>query len=387
MIVDAVRSPMCCRGARGALARLSPAATLAQVMDGLLDRCGLKSGAVTRVLTAGDSRATRVAREACDLAGLGPDLPVQPLTELRSSKRAIIQTAVREVTRADLVLVVGVASRELETDATAAETVRRGITAELVAARWKLGRGQLDDYAEQSRERAREVAEMGEFDPETIPVSVWAADSRFLICDDQTVRSARRDGAVDHHPLFHDAYSAKRFPEIGWHLTAGNCAQPADGAAAAILVRERRAGELGLRPLARVVALAECPDELATELCGPVRATQRVLDQMGLDPDELDHYEVQESFASVPLAWQREFAADIDRLNPRGGAIALGQPGFASELRSLATMLSALDATGGRFGLQASEGNGTAGDALIVERIPRLGTHRPYYRGKSRNSS
>jgi acetyl-CoA acetyltransferase len=172
-------------------------------------------------------------------------------------------------------------------------------------------------------------------------------------------------------PLFYDPDIADRYPEIGWRLHAGNVSQPVMGAAAAILVRGDRAIELGLRPRARILGLAEYAHTRGSRLCGPIQAARAVLDCTGIDPDELDHYEISEAFPSIPLAWQREFDADINRLNPRGGSIGLGRPGPASGLRSLATALSALEATGGRLGIQVSEGVGSAGDALVLESLPR----------------
>jgi acetyl-CoA acetyltransferase len=106
-------------------------------------------------------------------------------------------------------------------------------------------------------------------------------------------------------------------------------------------------------------------------VCGPIRAAHTVLEHIGVDADKLDHYEISEAFPSIPLAWQKEFSADTYRLNPRGGSIGLGCPGPAAGLRSLATTLSALEATGGQLGIQASEGIGSAGDALLLELLPR----------------
>ena len=248
--------------------------------------------------------------------------------------------------------------------------VGRGIVAELVAARWKLGRQQLDDYAARSRQRAEEVAAVGEFQPEIAPVTVWTSSSRSVVYADETVQSrGATENLATFPPLFHDREIESRFPEIGWHITEGNSSRWADGASAMIIASERRAAELGLQPWARFVALAESDDDLTTELCGPIRATRTVLKQSGIQVDDLDHYEISEAFASIPLAWQYEFAADSDRLNPRGGAIALGHPIGASGVRSMATMLNALEATGGRLGLQAMEGAGSTANVAIIEKL------------------
>jgi acetyl-CoA acyltransferase len=365
VIVDAVRSPLGRCGAGGALAGVRPSVLLAQVALALLDRALLEPAAVSSVLMAGGAGFQDVARETCSLIGVTPRLaaPLGPA----STQQSIIHGAARAVGRHDVVLVM--AATKPRGSTTECRLSRRGISAELVASRWQLGRAEVDAYAQQSRWRAREVAAMGEFGPEIIPAVVSSPESRVLVEADETIDGdvPRRSGV----PLFYDPDVADRYPEIGWRLHAGNVSQPVMGASAAVLVGGDRAIELGLRPRARILGLAECAHTPGSRLCGPIRAARAVLECTGIDPDELDHYEISEAFPSIPLAWQREFDADINRLNPRGGSIGLGSPGPASGLRSLATTLSALEATGGRLGIQVSEGIGSAGDAVLLELLPR----------------
>jgi acetyl-CoA acyltransferase len=365
VIVDAVRSPLGRCGPGGALAGVRPSVLLAQVASALLDRALLEPGAVSSVLMAGGAGFLDVARETCSLIGVTqrPAAPVGPA----STQQSIIHSAARAVGRHDVVLVLAAAKPRRST--TPCRLSRRGISAELVASRWELGRAEVDAYAQQSRWRVRQVAAMGEFGPEIIPAVVWSPESRVLVEVDETTADEVPPGSGV--PLFYNPDIADRYPEIGWRLHAGNVSQPVMGAAAAVLVGGDRAIELGLRPRARILGLAECAHTAGSRLCGPIRAARAVLGCAGIDPDDLDHYEISEAFPSIPLAWQREFNADTNRLNPRGGSIGLGRPGPASGLRSLATTLSALEATGGRLGIQVSEGVGSAGDALLLESLPR----------------
>ena len=162
---------------------------------------------------------------------------------------------------------------------------------------------------------------------------------------------------------------ARRFPEIGWRITAGNSSPLTDGAGAALIMSEARAADLGLRPRARFAGFAVSGSDPILMLTGTVPATQRVLGRAGIGIDDVDVYEVNEAFAPVPLVWQHELDADPARLNPRGGAIALGHALGASGIRLLATMLNHLEATGGRYALQTMcEGAGMA-NATLIERL------------------
>jgi len=143
----------------------------------------------------------------------------------------------------------------------------------------------------------------------------------------------------------------------------------ADGAAAVLLMSEHRASRLGLRPRARIVASAVCGDDPVLMLTGPIPATDRALTRSGLRLGDIDAVEINEAFASVPLAWRQHFPADEDRVNPRGGAIALGHPLGASGCRLLTTLLAGLDETGGRYGLQTMCEAGGMANAMIVERL------------------
>ena len=169
-------------------------------------------------------------------------------------------------------------------------------------------------------------------------------------------------------PFRNDELSA-RFPQIGWNVTAGNASQISDGAAAILIVSERMATKLGLKPRARFVGFDVIGANPLEMLTAPIPATQRVLAKTDMTLEQIAHYEINEAFASVPLAWQKTMKADGARLNPRGGAIALGHPLGASGVRLMTTMLHALEDSGERFGLQSMCEAGGMANATIIERV------------------
>jgi acetyl-CoA acyltransferase len=240
--------------------------------------------------------------------------------------------------------------------------VPQGVSAELVAARWKLDREALDAYSAQSHRRAAAATGAGAFARELVPVG----DAR----TDETVRAGTTPQALAAlRPSFYDPAVGERFPEIDWRITAGNSSPLSDGASAALIMEEATAERLGLTGRARFAAFGVVGDDPVLMLTGIMPATAKVLDKAGLTIGDLDAYEVNEAFASVPLAWLAETGADPAKLNPRGGAIALGHPLGASGTKLLATLLGTLEDTGGRYGLQTMcEGGGMA-NAMILERL------------------
>jgi acetyl-CoA acyltransferase len=234
-----------------------------------------------------------------------------------------------------------------------------------VAQRWKLDREDLDVFAAESHRRAAAAWAAGDFAAEVVPVPEAAG-----LTSDETVRAATTaDGLAGLRPSFRTDEMAARFPDVDWKITPGNSSPLTDGASAVLIMSERRAVELGLRPRARFHAFSVVGDDPLYMLTGPIPATRKVLARSGLTLDGIDAYEVNEAFASVPLAWARELGADPARLNPRGGAIALGHALGSSGTRLLVTLLHHLEATGGRYGLQTMCEAGGMANATIIERI------------------
>lgn len=249
--------------------------------------------------------------------------------------------------------------------------INQGVSAELIAAKWELGREELDAFSAESHRRAAEAAAAGLFDPEIVPITVTGPDgATYAHTVDETVRpgtTAEKLGGL--RPSFHTEAYAERFGQAGWHITPGNSSPLTDGASAALIMSEQTAAKLGLPPRARFVSFSVVGDDPLYMLTAPIPATRKVLAKASLQIDDIDAYEVNEAFAPVPLMWAKEFGADPAKLNPWGGAIALGHALGSSGTRLLATLVNNLEATGGRYGLQTMcEGAGMA-NATVIERL------------------
>lgn len=387
VLVDAVRTPAGRGKPSGSLRGVHPVDLAAGVLSGLLERNGIASAQVEDVLLGcvsqvGD-QSMNVARQAVLAAGFDERVPAATIDRQCGSSQQAVHFAAQGIIAGayDVVIAGGVESMSRvplgssTAGATPPEGIRRrypeglvnqGVAAELIAARWGLGRDELDGYAAQSHARAARAWAAWRFDGEVLPV----ATDRGVIDGDETVRPGTTAATLAGLPAaFRTDEMAARFPEIGWHVTAGNSSPLTDAASAVLLMSEERALALGLTPRARFHSFAVVGDDPLMMLTGPIPATRRILERSGLTLSDIDVYEVNEAFASVPLAWQRELDADPARLNPWGGAIALGHAVGASGTRLLGTMLAYLEATGGRYGLQTMcEGGGLA-NATIIERL------------------
>jgi acetyl-CoA acetyltransferase family protein len=245
--------------------------------------------------------------------------------------------------------------------------IAQGVAAELVARKWGITREEMDDFAARSQQRAAAASAAGLFDAEIIPIR---ADGRVLLSSDETIRTGTTAaGLAALRPSFRTEQAEARFPELTWGVTAGNSSQLADGAAALLVTSEEFAERHGLRPRARFHTFALAADDPVLMLTAIMPATEKLLRSSGLTLDDIAHFEVNEAFASVPLAWQREFQVADELLNPLGGAIALGHPLGASGSRIMISMLNHLERTGGRFGLQVMCEAGGMANGTIIERM------------------
>jgi acetyl-CoA acyltransferase len=236
----------------------------------------------------------------------------------------------------------------------------QGLGAEMIADEWGLSRDDLDAYGALSQQRAAHAAGDGRFENEIVSVPVEREGGTEEMSGDEGIRPGTTAEKL--------AKLRPAFKEDG-KLTAGNSSQIADGAAATLIMNEEKAKALGLRPRARFHTFALAGTDPVTMLKGPIPATRKVLEKSGLSVGDIDLFEVNEAFASVVLAWQKELGADMNRVNVNGGAIALGHPLGASGSRLMATLLCELERTQGRYGLQVMcEGGGLA-NATIIERI------------------
>jgi acetyl-CoA acetyltransferase family protein len=229
----------------------------------------------------------------------------------------------------------------------------------MIAEKWNISREELDAFGARSQEYAARATRERRFQNEIIPVV--DADGAMMTTD-EGIRDTTVEKLSQLKPPF-------RAVEEGGRVTAGNSSQITDGASAVLIMSEGAASKLGLTPRARFHSFSLAGVDPRIMLTGPIPATQKILEKSGLSLDDIDLIEINEAFAPVVLAWQRELGADMGKVNVNGGAIALGHPLGASGTRLLGTLLCELERTGGRFGLQTMcEGGGLA-NATIIERL------------------
>jgi acetyl-CoA acyltransferase len=389
VIVDAVRTASGRGRAGGGLADVHPVDLLSQVLQTLLERnAEVDPGAVDDVLIGCVSQVGEQSATPGRMAWLGAGYPAHVPSTTIDRKCGSSQQAVHFAAQGiragayDIAVAGGVesmsrvamGSARLGADPYGARIASRfapglvsqGVAAELVAARWNLSRATLDRLAVDSHDRAAATQSAGGFDREVI-----AVDTQTGVFDrDETIRpgsTVEKLGGLK--AVFETPELAERFPEVTWSVTAGNSSQIVDGASALLLMSGRRCAELGLSPRARIHSMAVVGDDPLLMLTGPIPATHRVLESSGLALRDLDHVELNEAFASVPLAWLAEFDLDPARMNPRGGAIALGHALGSSGTRLMTTMLHALEDNDQQFGLQLMCEAGGMANATIIERL------------------
>jgi acetyl-CoA acyltransferase len=241
--------------------------------------------------------------------------------------------------------------------------VSQGISAEMIADQWGLSREDLDRFSARSQQYAARATAEGRFEREIVPVSVRDDEGN------PTGEIASTDEGVRPDTTAEVLANLKPAFKPDGKVTAGNSSQITDGASAVLVMSEERANALGLTPRARFHAFALAGVDPVTMLSGPIPATRSVLEKAKLTMDDIDLVEINEAFASVVLAWEKELHPDMERVNVNGGAIALGHPLGGSGAKLMATLLNELERTGGRYGLETMcEGGGMA-NATIIERL------------------
>ena len=379
VIVGAVRTPIGKRD--GALSGVHPADLSAIVLQALVERTGLDPAVVDDVVWGCVSQAGEqtfdIARTAVLSAGWPDSVPGTTVDRQCGSSQQAVHFAAAGVASGqyDVAVAGGVESMSrvpMFSAMTAlagqsaigpryvarygAEFPNQGVGAELVADRWSLDRAALDDFALMSHARAAAATDAGRFADQIVAV---ATEDGLVDADEGIRRGGSRESLGRLKPAFRE----------GGRVTAGNSSQISDGAAALLLTTPARAAELGLQPLARVHTAVVAGDDPTIMLTAPIPATRKALARSGLSLSEIGAFEVNEAFASVPLAWAREFGIDLERVNPDGGAIALGHPLGGSGARLMTTLVHHLRATGTRYGLQVMcEGGGQA-NATILELV------------------
>ncbi|WP_076560937.1 thiolase family protein [Salimicrobium flavidum] len=374
VIVEALRTAVGKR--KGSLKDMRADELAARTLKGLMERSGVFPeevedvilGAVTQV----GEQAGNVARNASLMAGFPLTVPGVTIDRQCGSSQQAVHFASQAIMSGDMDVVVagGVESMTREpmfsnyrdvspspmlTDKY--EIVNQGISAEKIAEKWDISRSELDEFAARSHERALLAQENGRFDKEILPLEL--EDGTVFHNDEGPREGSTAEVLNGLNPVFRE----------DGVITAGNASQMSDGASAVLLMSREKAEQLGLKPRARIIARSVVGSDPTLMLTGPIPATEKVLNSAGMALQDMDTYEVNEAFASVPLAWVKETGANPERLNEDGGAIALGHPLGATGTKLLTTLLHRLERTGSRYGLLAiCEGAGTS-NATIIERL------------------
>ena len=384
VIVDAIRTPLGKRN--GKLKDWHPVDLAAETLTALVERTGIDPGVVDDVvmgcvMQVGE-QGVNVGRNAVLAAGWPEHVPGTTVDRQCGSSQQAAHFAAQGVIAGayDVVVAAGVeVMTRVPMGASMAEgkfgfpfgpkitaryadqggLVPQGISAELIADKWGISREDMDRFGAQSQQRAQRATTEGRFEREILPV--LGADGARVTAD-EGLRETTMESLAKLKPSF-------RPEEEGGRVTAGNSSQITDGASAVLIMSEDKAKALGLTPRARFVDFALAGADPRLMLTAPIPATAKVLERWGKGIEALDLVEINEAFASVVLAWEKEFHPDMEKVNPNGGAIALGHPLGCSGTRLMTTLLNELERTGGRFGLQTMcEGGGMA-NATIIERL------------------
>ncbi|MEI4273172.1 acetyl-CoA C-acyltransferase [Klenkia sp. LSe6-5] len=380
VICQAVRTPVGRRN--GGLSGTHPADLSATVLMALAERTGLDPAVVEDVfwgcVTQVGEQTLNIGRTAVLAAGWPTSVPATTMDRQCGSSQQALATAAATVIsgQADVVVAGGVESMSrvpMGSTVGAGEhsqpysplfhrrfpdAPHQGLAAEMIAARWSLSRQQLDEFALASHARAAHARDAGASKSEIAAVST---DGGTVSVDE----GIRQGGTVASLAQLRTPFQADGV------VTAGNASQISDGAAALLITTSERARGLGLTPMARIHTTVVAADDPVWMLTAPVPATQRLVQRSGVALAEIDTFEVNEAFASIPLMWLAETGVDPARVNPDGGAIALGHPLGASGARLMTTLVHRLVATGQRFGMQTMcEGGGQA-NATLVENLQR----------------
>jgi acetyl-CoA C-acetyltransferase len=385
-IVEAVRTAGGRRG--GKLAGWHPVDLGAEVLNALVERTGVDPAAIEDVILGcvcqGGEQAFQIGRNAVLASKLPNSVPAVTIDRQCGSSQQSIQFAAQAVMSGtqDMVIAAGVESMtRVPMGSNVALFTKNGLGvgpisqriqdrfgvhgfsqftgAQMMADKYGLSRAQLDAFALESHRRAAAATNAGAFDAEIVPLTVDTPQGPALHTKDEGIRF---DATLE-------AISAVKLLQENGVISAANASQICDGASGALIVNERALKTHKLTPLARIVNLTVTAGDPVIMLEEPISATRRALQRAGMSIDDIDLYEVNEAFASVPLAWLKETGANPAKLNVNGGAIALGHPLGASGTKLMATLTHALRARGKRYGLQTMcEGGGVA-NVTIVERM------------------
>jgi acetyl-CoA acyltransferase len=378
VIVEGVRTPVGRKN--GVLKDIRPDDLAALTLKELVKRSGIDPDLIEDVIlgcvTQTGEQAGNIARVATLIAGFPIHVPGTTIDRQCGSSQQAIHFAAQAILSGDMDVVIAGGVENMsrvpiasnyqgvafsENLMTQHEIIHQGLSAERIAEQYEFTRMQLDQYAYESHQKALRAQEKGYFKKEIFPVEVKLPNGQTQIISEDS--GPRKETSLE---VLSNLKTV--FKENGV-IHAGNASQISDGAAALLLMTREKAEELGLKPRFLVHTRVVVGSDPTLMLTGPIPATEKVLAKSGLSINDIDIFEVNEAFSPVPMAWLQETGADPKKLNPNGGAIALGHPLGASGARLMVSMMHELERTGGRYGLQTMcEGLGMA-NATIIERI------------------
>lgn len=372
-IISAVRTAVGIGKPGGALSPFSPVDITARVMQEALKRAGIDSSHVDDVVwgcvTQLGDQGANLARLAVLKAGFPAQVPAVTLNRMCGSSQQAVHFAVQAILSGDMDIVIAGGTEMMSHNPLGADwperwpddfpykLVHQGISAELMAEKWGLKRSELDDYGYQSHLKAMHAIQKGHFESQILPL---VRPDGVTVKVDQGVRiPPDREKMAALKPVF---------KEDGV-ITAGNASQISDGAAALVVASPKAVGRYNLMPMARVIAREVIGSDPILMLDAPIYATRHILERAGFTLEDMDVIEINEAFASVVLAWAAELEPDMSRVNPNGGAIALGHPLGATGAVLMTKLLYEMERTQSRYGLQTMcIGHGMA-TATILERL------------------
>lgn len=372
-IISAVRTPVGLGKPTGALSSLSPADLTSLVLQEAVKRAGVELGQVEDVVwgcvTPIGDQGANLARLSVLKAGFPMQIPAVTLSRMCGSGQQAIHFAAQAILAGDMDLVIAGGTEMMShqplgadypkewPDGIPFELVHQGISAEMMAEKYQLSRDELDDYAYGSHLRAMHAIQNGFFTSQVLPIKL--ADGRVITIDEGVRMPPNRDKMASLQPVF----------KPDGVVTAANSSQISDGSAALVLASARAVGAHNLIPLARIVSRYVIGSDPVIMLDGPIPATREILKRSGLSLDMMDVIEINEAFASVVLGWAKEIQPDISKVNPNGGAIALGHPLGATGAILMTKLIHELQRIQGTYGLQTMcIGHGMA-TASIIERV------------------
>jgi acetyl-CoA acyltransferase len=378
VIVNAVRTGMGRRN--GMLSGVHPVVLGAKVVRAVVDQVGVDPKEVGDVVFGNVSQvgeqAANIGRNVVLEAGFPIEVPGTTVDRQCGSGQQAIHFAANLISAGVVDVAIGGGVENMsrvpmgsnfkvagfpftEAMRTNYDLTSQGVAADNIARQWGFSRQDLDKFAVESQRRARAAQDAGKFEQEILPIEVEHEGAKGTFATDEGIRESTMEGLAKLQPSF---------GENGLHH-AGNSSQITDGAAAVLLMSDEKAKELGLKPRARIVAQAVVGSDPHLMLTGPITATPAVLKKAGLKMSDIDVTEINEAFASVVLAWQKETGADMSKVNVNGGAVALGHPLGCTGARLMTSLLHELERTGGRYGHEVMCCGGGIGTATIIERI------------------